>query len=220
VVGVSELVPRTRHLRGRTWHGVRQVQQGAGANVCFSSCAAAARAHSQCAWQNEWLEALEGIKDDLQTVIAEQASDTVDHQRTLKWYNLRYPEEQADIQNPGTIRPSTEILNTANDFFEFTQVSLTLHGRTRNFLNSTLPCGSHAVRGANSLLAPGVYAGAFSSLKVWLPLYCCAEGNFPASKGEFCGGTSFEETECHSGDAGNFFAQAPEEAPKVPRALV
>jgi hypothetical protein len=64
---------------------------------------------------------LEGIKDDLQTVIAEQASDTVDHQRTLKWYNLRYPEEQADIQNPGTIRPSTEILNTANDFFEFTQ---------------------------------------------------------------------------------------------------
>ena len=122
-MGVSELVPRTRHLRGRTWHGVRQVQQGAGANVCFSSCAAAARAHSQCAWQNEWLEALEGIKDDLQTVIAEQASDTVDHQRTLKWYNLRYPEEQADIQNPGTIRPITEILNTANDFFEFTQVS-------------------------------------------------------------------------------------------------
>lgn len=220
-MGVSELVPRTRHLRGRPWYGVSQVQQGAGANVCFSSCATAARAHSQCAWQNEWLEALEGIKDDLQTVIAEQASETVDHQMTLKWYNLRYPEEQDDIQDPGTrIRPNTEILNTANDFFEFTQVSLTLRGRTRNFLNSTLPCDSHAVRGANSFLAPGVYAGAFSSLRVLLPLYWCAEGNFGACKGKFRGGTSFEEAECGSRDAGNFFAQAPEEAPKVPRALV
>ena len=70
---------------------------------------------------------MEGIKNDLETVIAEQASASVDQQRTLKWYNLRYPEEQADIQNPGTFRPSTETLTTANDFFEFTQVSLTLH---------------------------------------------------------------------------------------------
>jgi hypothetical protein len=75
------------------------------------------------------------------------------------------------------------------------------------------------VRGANRPLAPGVYAGDFSSLRIWLPLSCCAEGNFAASKGKYRGGTSFEEAGCDSGDAGNYFAQAPEEAPKVPRAL-
>ena len=93
-------------------------------------------------WQGAWLETLDGVKDDLHTVIAKQESDTSDNERWFKWYYQRYPEEDPEVQTPGTFREGPEKLTTANHFFEFTQVDLAFLG-TRH---ARMPLRAHARR--------------------------------------------------------------------------
>ena len=128
----------------------------------------------------------------------------MDNERTRKWYYHRYPEEDPDVQNPGTFREHGEKLATANHFFEFTQVCLAFRGTP-----DTQACFlAHAGRPLSL------------SLRLCGLLLLCAEGNFATGK---VGGGSLcqEEAQRGSGDAGSFITQqASKEAAKVSFALI
>ena len=157
-------------------------------------------------WQGAWLETLDGVKDDLHTVIAKQESDTSDNERWFKWYYQRYPEEDPEVQTPGTFREGPEKLKLRTTFL--------------NSLRSTLHFVAPGTRACPSAPTLGAHALSGSDSRGFLLLLLCAERNFAPGKvggGALCQ----EEAQRCSGDAGSFVTQqAQKEAAKVSCALI